>query len=138
MQCCVNLQNNEREKIREVARGIGILVAAIPAVEMGKLYYRKLESAKISALPGAKGNFDEWMIVTDEMKSDLNWWIKEVANQDRKIFRKCTEIDLYTDASNLGWGGCLNGQSTNVRWSSEERLLHINVLELKSIMFALK
>ncbi|KAK3890263.1 hypothetical protein Pcinc_005794 [Petrolisthes cinctipes] len=138
VQCCSTLQKKERQKIREVARVIGTIVAAIPAVEIGKLYYRKLESAKICALDGAKGNFDECMAVTDVMKSDLNWWINEVANQDRKIFRKGTEIDLYTDASNIGWGGCLNGQSTNGKWSTGEKLLHINALELKAILFALK
>lgn len=56
---CKQLMNKKKDKIREVARVIGILVAAIPAVEMGKLHYRKLERAKIAALAKERGNFDK-------------------------------------------------------------------------------
>ncbi|MPC54449.1 hypothetical protein E2C01_048365 [Portunus trituberculatus] len=37
---CEQLIRKSREKIWEVARVIGLLVAAIPAVELGKLHYR--------------------------------------------------------------------------------------------------
>ena len=138
LQSCKQLLNKHRDKIREVASVIGLLVAAIPAVEMGKLHYRKLEKAKIVALDKEKGNFDRWMEITEDMKTDLIWWINHVACQDRKIFRTGTEIELYTDALNSGWGGCLNNQTTNGRWLTEERDLHINAKELKAILFALK
>ncbi|MPC56865.1 hypothetical protein E2C01_050831 [Portunus trituberculatus] len=39
-----------KEKIRVVARVVGLLVATIPAVEMGKLHYRRMEKVKIKAL----------------------------------------------------------------------------------------
>ena len=114
------------------------MVAAIPIVEMGKLHYRQLETAKISALEKEKGNFDKWMAITYEMKTDLIWWINHIAVQDRQIFRTGTEIDLYTDASNLGWGGYLNHQQINGRWSIKEKELHINSKELKAILLAVK
>lgn len=94
--------------------------------------------AKINALDRANGCFNKWMEITEDLKMDLSWWINSVAGQDRKIFRQGTEIDIYTDASNLGWGGCLNGQSINGRWSVVEKLLHINALELKAILLTLK
>lgn len=47
---------------------IGLLVAAIPAVELGKLHYRHLESAKITALRKSCGDFDKKMLITDDMK----------------------------------------------------------------------
>ncbi|MPC63705.1 hypothetical protein E2C01_057807 [Portunus trituberculatus] len=65
------LLRKSREKIREVARVIGLLVAAIPAVELGKLHYRQLEMAKITALQTEKGNFDRWMVITEGMKTNL-------------------------------------------------------------------
>lgn len=49
-QSCKELLGKERVKIREVARVTGLLVAATPAVEVGKLHYGKLETAKIAAL----------------------------------------------------------------------------------------
>ncbi|MPC51744.1 hypothetical protein E2C01_045597 [Portunus trituberculatus] len=58
---CEQLLRKSREKIQGVARVIGLLVAAIPAVEMGKLHCGQLEMAKITALQTEKGNFDQWM-----------------------------------------------------------------------------
>lgn len=55
---CKELMCKSEDKIREVGRVIGLLMAAIPAVEMGKLHYRKLEAAKIASLHKVKGDFD--------------------------------------------------------------------------------
>ncbi|MPC59019.1 hypothetical protein E2C01_053034 [Portunus trituberculatus] len=64
-----------------VAKVIGLLVAAIPAVELGKLHYRRLER--------------------DGMRKDLRWWIIELGHQDRKIFRRAPDIEVFTDPLDL-------------------------------------
>ena len=138
LQHCSSLVKKRKETIKGVARVIGLLVAAFPAVEMGKLHYRTLERAKIEALAKEAGNFNKRMTITDEMKTDLNWWINELATQDRKIFRNVPEVELYMDASTLGWGACLSELTTNSKWSPKEKSLHINALELKAIFFALR
>ena len=102
---CRSLMAKSKDSIREVARVVGLLVAATPAVELGKLHYRKLESAKISALRSSKDNLDAAMDITSEMKVDLSWWLDNVSVQRRKIFRSAASVELYTDASNSGWGG---------------------------------
>ncbi|MPC81116.1 hypothetical protein E2C01_075717 [Portunus trituberculatus] len=70
---CRQLLAKTCDKIREVAWVIGLLVAAIPAVELGKLHYCHFESAKITALRWSCGDFDKKMLITDEMKNDLMW-----------------------------------------------------------------
>ena len=47
-------------------------------------------------------------------------------------------IQLFTDASNEGWGAHLNQCSTKGLWSEGEKRLHINVLELKAVSLALR
>ena len=42
-------------------------------------------------------------------------------------------IQLFTDASNEGWGAHLDQSSTKGLWSDWEKRLHINVLELKAV-----
>ena len=64
------------------------------------------------------------MDITYNMKTDLIWWITYIAVQGRNIFRPGTEINLHTDASNLGWGGYLNHQQINGRWSIKEKTSH--------------
>ncbi|XP_050693987.1 uncharacterized protein LOC126984394 [Eriocheir sinensis] len=137
-QSCKELLGKQRVKIREVARVTGLLVAAIPAVELEKLHYRKLETAKIAALQKEKGNFSRRMTITNEMKADLTWWLNNISTQERQIFRASTDIDLYTDASGTGWGGHLNQQTTSGFWSIEKKQFHISALELKAILLTLK
>ena len=47
-------------------------------------------------------------------------------------------IQLFTDASNKGWGAQLDQSSTKGLWSDWEKRLHINVLELKAVSLALR
>ena len=47
-------------------------------------------------------------------------------------------IQLFTDASNKGWGTHLEQSSTQGLWSPQEKGLHINVLELKAVFLALR
>ena len=58
VQSCTRLCHRRRDTIRNVAKVIGYLVAAVLAVEMGKLQYQYLEMAKILALQQTGGNFD--------------------------------------------------------------------------------
>ena len=67
----------------------------------------RLENRKFTALQKETGNFDKWMAITQEMKVDLMWWLNHNSEGNWKILLKDTEVDLYTDASNLGWGGLL-------------------------------
>ena len=47
-------------------------------------------------------------------------------------------IQLFTDASNEGWGTHLDQSSTKGLWSDREKRLHINILELKAVSLALR
>ena len=47
-------------------------------------------------------------------------------------------IQLFTDASNEGWGSHLEQVSTKGLWSDREKRLHINVQELKAVSLALQ
>ena len=138
VQACQAITHKDEAQIRQVARVIGLMVAATPAVVLGKLHYRNLEKAKIDALKQVQGNFDARMTISEEMKSDLEWWCNNASVQDRDIFRSGADIELFTDASTIGWGRTLKQQSIGGSWSMEESLLHINVLELKAILLCLQ
>ena len=47
-------------------------------------------------------------------------------------------IQLFTDASNEGWGAHLEQTSTKGLWSDRGKRLHIHVLELKAVFLALE
>ena len=48
------------------------------------------------------------------------------------------DLHLYSDASSSGWGAHLLDQNVSGVWSAQEKLLHINLLEIKALFLALQ
>ena len=67
------------------------------------------------------------------------WWQNPVnVMKGADLHPKDHSIQLFTDASNEGWGSYLEQSSTKGLWSNQEKRLHINVLELKAFSLALR
>ena len=75
------------------------MISNFPAVEYGPLYHHKLEKDKTMALSKAKGNFEASMILSDEAKVELNWWLNNIKSSFKNIQPTPIDIDLYSDAS---------------------------------------
>ena len=76
---------------------------------------------------------------TEMIFAHLDWW-QNPANimKGADLPPKDHSIQLFTDASNEGWGSHLEQSSTQGLWSEQEKRLHINVLELKEVSPALR
>ena len=48
------------------------------------------------------------------------------------------DIIIFTDASKIGWGAVSNGVRTKGKWSAQEKMLRISVLELKGVLLAIE
>lgn len=107
---------------------------------MGQLHYRLFDSEKIKYLKEAKGNFEAIMPVNDEMKKELVWWCSNIYSEIRHIFRGNPEATIKTDASLLGWGATYDHENIEIggRLKKEEKINHINYLEMLAIYFGLR
>lgn len=107
---------------------------------MGQLHYRLLESEKIKYLKEAKGNFEAIMPVNDEMKKELAWWCSNIYSEIRLISRGNPEVTIKTDASLMGWGATYDHENIEIggSWKEEEKINHINYLEMIAIYFGLR
>ena len=74
--------------IRQCAILVGNWVAAEPAVDYAPIHYKRTEHCKTQALAQNKDNFEAVMMVTEEMKEDLQWWIHNVQTVERRILRE--------------------------------------------------
>ncbi|XP_057333596.1 uncharacterized protein LOC130672847 [Microplitis mediator] len=132
------LKRKRMMKIRDFAKVVGSVVACCPAVEYSLLHCRSFERAKIQALDKSEGCFDAIMLVPKFTLIDWDWWLKALPNASRKVRNNRYERTIYSDASLSGWGAFCNDESANGLWNQEERGLHINHLELKAALLALK
>ena len=66
---------------------------------------------------------------------------KEIANvgsYPKTLEQGKPDFSMETDVSMRGWGAYCNGSITQGQWATDESNLHINVMELKAVLFGFK
>ena len=77
--------------------------------------------------------------LTQEIREDLSWWTMESRLLQGVPFGTLPPgLLLFTDASCAGWGAHLLDQRASGKWSEEEKMLHINLLEMKAVWLGLQ
>jgi len=120
-------------KILDFAKLIGLFISACPAVPYGFLYTKILESHKFLALQRSKGSYRAYIVITDDIKNDIIWWLGSVKHSHAPIYENNYDFVIFTDASKIGWGASSTKSSTNGWWNAEEQKCSINYLELLAI-----
>ena len=73
-----------------------------------------------------------------EVRRDLSWWmIRDHLLTGVRFGTPAPDLHLYSDASCSGWGAHLLDQHVCGVWSDQEKLLHINLLEMKALFLGL-
>ena len=68
-----------------------------------------------------------------------DWWmVKEHLLTGVRFGTPAPDLHLYLDASCSGWGAHLLDQHVSGVWSDQEKLLHINLLEMKAFFLGLQ
>ena len=83
---------------------MGCLIAALPGLQHGPLFYRALEKCKDLALKESKGNFDKPVTLSVAAILDIQWWHTHVEHATNHIHPPPVALVLYSDASIEGWG----------------------------------
>ena len=138
LQECSHALSAKHTTIRYLARLIGRMSAATQAVLPAPLFYRRLQRLKNVAFKRNQ-SYDAKLTLDQAARQDLHWWLTEVTRWNgRPMQPGPPDLTLESDASMLGWGASMLGSATGGLWSSTERNLHINVLEMLAGTFAIK
>ena len=74
-----------------------------------------------------------------EVRRDLSWWmVRDHLLMGVRFGTPAPELHLYSDAFSSGWGAHLLDQHVSGVWSDQEKLLHINLLEMKALFLGLQ
>lgn len=131
------LLHKKQPRIRECARMVGLMTAYSAGIDYGNAHIKNIEKVKNFYLQKNVGDFEKRMRLNNSARNDIYWWLNNITSF-RKIRYDSPTQDIYSDASNQGWGAHDENQETGGRWSTPEQIFHINVLELKAIYFGLK
>ena len=138
IQACSDLLEYTKVSIQFLAEVIGQLVASQPGVWIAPLFYKRLETLKNKALKDNRGDYSAYTLLNQEARDDVNWWIHNLDGFSTPVIRQKPNVVVTSDASKQGWGAECDGVTTGGMWTSTESNLHINLLELKAALFALK
>ena len=135
---CQEALNSPCQQIKATASLVGCLIAALPGVKYGALFYRRLEHCKNNSLKLHKGNYKKKSMLTEDALEDVKWWATNVNAVTNFIYPPPVTLTLYADASLEGLGGTDTTSEIGGRWSDHEMPAHINVLELLVAKFVLQ
>ncbi|XP_021346948.1 uncharacterized protein LOC110446233 [Mizuhopecten yessoensis] len=117
----------ERIQVRWFLRFLGYLNSLADVVPLGRLHIRPLQLFLLSVWSPVSRQWDVYIPLPESVKESGRWWTLE-----------SNVLTLYTDASMTGWGAYLSGQTSFGVWSGEQLSEHINVLEMRAVLLALR
>ena len=117
---------------------IGLLTATVKQVHLGRLHMRPIQW-HLKNNWRVPESLEKVIPVAKSLHPHLRWWLEEsnvVLGQPLHPLKHALQI--FTDASNEGWGAHLDDHTARGTWSLPESKLHINHLELQAVFLALK
>ena len=132
------IKNRDFCTVRQLMSLIGLLTATEKQVWLGRLHMRPIQwyLKRHWYVPEV---LEKVIPVSKTLHPHLDWWLNEDnVLRGQPLHPLCHALQLFTDASNAGWGAHLADFTARGVWSVQESLLHINVLELKAVFLALK
>ena len=134
------LLNNTSTTPRQVMHLLGLLASTEKLVPQGRLHMRHLQFQLRKHYDFTLiGALDSPFTLDPSVKVHLRWWLdKNNVMSQVPLHPPKYVTSIYTDASTRGWGAHCAHMTAQGLWSTQESKLHINVLELKAVLKALK
>ena len=109
------------------------------AVLPAPLHYRHLQMLQVKGLLAGK-SYEIMVPLNQNCQNDLQWWMDQIYTWNgRSIITPAPDLVITTDASLQSWGAVCQGVRTRGLWSQQDsNTLHINALELKAALFAVR
>ena len=138
-KACNSFQKAEYKSARQFMSLIGLLNATFLQVpQMGRLHVRPLQwhlhRYWIDTM-----SYGTCIPVPHKLNCHLKWWgCKSILDKGTDLHTLKPEVLVFTDASTTGWGAHCQGEDIQGSWDALQKSLHINILELRTILIALR
>ena len=125
---------------RQAMHLLGLLASTEKLVPQGRLHMRHLQfHLRRNYNCHLKGALDSLFTLDPSVKVHLRWWLlRNNVMAQAPLHPPKYVTSIYTDASAQGWGAHCAHMIAQGHWSTQQSKLHINVLELKAVLLALK
>ena len=127
---------SSKVKIRFLSSILGSLEFFRWGCPIAVLHFRALQR-NVNYFLARNLSYDFKVFPSEEARKDLDWWTScGPSLPPRSLSPFSEDITLFSDASNSGWGAWYSNHSVYGSWSPAESEEHINIRELRSVLFS--
>ena len=124
--------------VRQLMSLIGLLTATEKQVPSWRLHMRPIQW-HLKDHWHIPESLEKIIPIPRSLHPHLRWWLKEENVLPGQLLHPLRHaVQIFTNASNKGWVAHLVDYTARSGWSILESRLHINFLELKAVLLALK
>ena len=117
---------------------IGLLTATEKQVHLGRLHMRPIQW-HLKNNWRVPESLEKVIPIPSSLHPHLKWWLgQDNVLSGQPLHPMKHALQIFTDASKEGWGAHLNESTARGSWSLPESKLHINYLELRAVILALR
>jgi hypothetical protein len=140
MVTCVNgLRASQVAPARVWLQALGLMASMVDIVPLCRLHMRRIQLHVIHHYSAAVHSLGRLIPMNREMEEALQWWTSlDHLTEGTEFPQPAPTCTVTTDASLWGWGGHLEGNQVQGRWSREESRAHVNLLELWAVSNTLR
>lgn len=126
-----------KRKTHCTVRVFAQLIASCPATRYGFTHLKVFEILKHSVISNDYKNYNRKIEIPSLLKIELSWWEKNIG-KGQDIKPQQFALEIFSDASPSGWGASCEKRMFHGFWDKKESRMHINFLEIKAALYALK
>ena len=124
---------------RQLAALLGQMESLSPLIPLGRLHKREFQRRFRDRWSQASQPWDKKLQLGTWFQSAVAQWTTQAwLSQGVPITLPPPQGELFTDASNSGWGAHFESLTASGTWPPEMRDRHINILELEAVVLALR
>ena len=118
---------------------LGLMASTTATVQHARLKMRSLQAWFLTLFNPMTDDQEKRLRVTPELAQQLRWWVFPPHLLIGRPFRPLQlTIQVTTDASTTGWGAHCKSHRVHALWSTKEKRLHINHLEMWAVIKAFR
>ena len=118
---------------------LGLMASTTVVMLHARLKMRLLQAWFLSQFDPMGDNPTKCLRVPRELVNQLTWWTSmDNLSSGRPVAQPHPSIQVTTDTSPLGWGAYCQELQMHGLWTQRERMLHINQIEMLTIINAFR
>ena len=132
------LRSQRHASPRQLSSLLGSMESLSALVPLGRLHKRPLQRGLALRWSPTRGSWDDQILLGDWfLQATVRWLDLPWLTSGVPLVPPTPQLQLFTDASSVGWGAHVDDLSAAGVWSPDQSLLHVNILEMEAVRLAL-